>query len=137
MTELPLLEGWQSIQALVEVAGCLLLFTGFNVLLKKSGRGVSTFWSGMAVFIFFYWYLTYRIYPPIPFSAKAIYLVTILNGMFLWVSSNQSIWEEFRGPVLNVVDGTSQFYRIIRGGIFVTLPSPARSLRLLHLGTRF
>lgn len=63
------------IQAILEVAGCLLLFSGSNFLLEKIGLGFSKFWSAIFVWIFIQTYLIYRMYPPLPFSVLAMYSV--------------------------------------------------------------
>ena len=122
MTGLPLIEGFMPIQVIAEGAVCLFLFSVLNFFLKKLGMGFPKFWSAVGVWVFFQWYLTYRIYPPLPFSVRALYGVVILCGIFLWVSGSQKEWEAFRRPVLNVLDGVTRYHQSIRLIIVITLP---------------
>ena len=110
------------IQAIVEVAGCLLLFSGINFFLKKSGIGISTFWSALLVWAFIQIYLHYRIYPPLPFSVLAIYGVVSTCGVFLWVSGSDKAWRDFKRPILQVFDGVTLFHRSIRLILLTALP---------------
>jgi len=122
MTSLTFIEGFMPIQAIVEVAGCLLLFGAFNYLLNKSGLGLSKFWSAVGVWVFIQLYLTYRIYPPLPFSIRAVYGIVTLCAVFMWVSGSKVEWEAFRRPVLNVLDGVTKFHQGIRLLVVVVLP---------------
>ena len=122
MTWLTLIEGYMPIQAIVEVAGCLLLFSGINYFLKKSGIGISTFWSALLVWAFIQIYLHYRIYPPLPFSVLAIYGVVSTCGVFLWVSGSEKAWGDFKRPILEVLDGATLFHRSIRLTLLTTIP---------------
>lgn len=110
------------IQAILEVAGCLLLFSGSNFLLEKIGLGFSKFWSAIFVWIFIQAYLIYRMYPPLPFSVLAIYGVVSLCGVFLWVSGSEAEWVAFKHPVIQVLDGVTRFHRGIRLVLVTILP---------------
>ena len=72
MLNLTFIDGFMPIQAIVEVAGSLLIFGGGNFLLKKAGLEIPKFWAAVGVWIFIQLYLTYRVYPPLPFSIRAI-----------------------------------------------------------------
>ncbi len=108
------------LQAILEVAGCLLFFTLSNFLLKKAGLGLSKFWSALWVLAFILLYLKYRIYPPLPFSILATYGVVSACAVFLWVSGSEQAWRDFQQPVINTLDGITPFYRGLRL-IFITV----------------
>jgi hypothetical protein len=91
-------------QMILELTFCILLFAVVNFSLKKAGIGIPKFWAGIGVWVFILLYLKYRIYPPIPFSVRAIYGTVSACGIFMWVSGSQPEWEDFKRPRL--VGGT-------------------------------
>jgi hypothetical protein len=83
MTWLKLVEGYMPMQMITELAICILAFSIINYLLKRAGIGLPKFWAGIFVWAFVnLFYLKYRIYPPIPFSVRAIYgdLTSLIIG---------------------------------------------------------
>lgn len=122
MTWLKLVEGYMPMQMITELAVCILFFAGLNYMLKKAGMGIPKFWAGIGVWVFIQLYLKYRIYPPIPFSVRAIYGTVSLCGIFMWVSGSQQEWEEFRRPIIDVLDGKTALHRAIRAVLLVVLP---------------
>jgi len=84
---------------------------------------VPKFWAGILVWCFVnVFYLKYRIYPPIPFSVRAIYGTVSAFGIFMWVSGSQAEWEEFKRPIINVLDANSGFTKVLRTAFLVLLP---------------
>ncbi len=122
MTWLPLVEGWKPMQMISELVICILLYSVVNFSLKRAGIGVPKFWAGVGVWTFIWVYLTYRIYPPIPFSVRAIYGTVTACGIFMWVSGSQPEWEDFKRPILNVMDGKTGFHKFIRVVAVVFIP---------------
>lgn len=122
MTWLKLVEGYMPMQMISELAGSILVFALVNYTLKKSGMGLPKFWAGIGVFIFIQLYLKYRIYPPIPFSVRAIYGTVSACGVFMWVSGSESEWQEFRRPILNVLDGITPTHKKIRVLALIVIP---------------
>ena len=105
MTWLKLVEGYMPMQMITELACSILVFSLVNWSLGRAGIGISKFWAGIGVWIYIQMYLKYRIYPPIPFSVRAIYGTVSGCGIFMWVSGSQREWDDFKRPILNVMDG--------------------------------
>ncbi len=122
MTWLKLVEGYMPMQMISELALSILVFTLINWSLKKAGMGVSAFWAGIGIWIYIQLYLKYRIYPPIPFSVRAIYGTVSACGIFMWVSGSQNAWEEFKRPIFNVMDGVTGFHKAIRIVALILIP---------------
>lgn len=111
------------IQMLVEMGGIALLFVGvFYLLDKRMGVKVNKLAQAGGLFIFAVLYFKFRIYPPMPFSALAIYAFLTLIGIFMWVSSTNESWQDFRRPVLAVLDGDTAVTRSVRAGVVVLVP---------------
>ena len=117
-----LVEGYMPIQMLAEMGGFALLFIGAFYFLGKKGIKVNKLAQATGLFLFSVIYFTYRIYPPIPFSVRAIYGAMTLIGIFMWVSSTEESWKDFRKPIIAVADATTATTRMIRAVIVVLLP---------------
>ena len=74
-------------QMISELAGSILCVALVNWA-AESGRawGFPSSAAGVGVWIYIQLYLKYRIYPPIPFSVRAIYGTVSGCGIFMWVS---------------------------------------------------
>ena len=122
MTWLKLVEGYMPMQMIAELVICILFFSICNYLLKRAGIGVPKFWAGIFVWCFIIAYLKWRIYPPIPFSVRAIYGTVSACGIFMWVSGSQEEWLEFKQPIINVLDAKTGFTKVLRTALLVLLP---------------
>ncbi len=122
MTWLKLVEGYMPMQMISELAGSILVFVLLNWALNRSGMGIPKFWAGVGVWIYVQLYLQYRIYPPIPFSVRAIYGTVSACGIFMWVSGSEGEWQEFKRPILNVMDGISGFHKWARTVSLIVIP---------------
>ena len=94
MTSLKLVEGYMPMQMLFELALCVGVFALVSYLLNKSGLGIPRLWQGMGFVAFILLYLKYRIYPPIPFSVRAMYGTVTMIAVFMWMSSNEEDWRK-------------------------------------------
>jgi hypothetical protein len=118
-----LVEGYMPIQMLLEMGALALLFIGtFYLLDKKIGLKVNKLLQATLLFLFSIFYFTYRVYPPIPFSVRAIYATMTLIGIFMWVSSTEEAWQDFRRPIIKVTDATSGFAWVIKIVMVICLP---------------
>src|SRR3989454_1514796 len=116
-------EGYMPMQMLVEVGLQILLFIYiFYLLDKKMGIKVNKLVQASSLFIYSILYFRYRIYPPLPFSVLAIYATNVLIGIFMWVSSTETSWQDFRKPLIAVADAKTPTTRIIRAVSVVLLP---------------
>ena len=68
-----LIEGYMPMQMLFEVGCYVLGFTGLSYMLNAMGMGIPRFWQGIGFWVFLMMYLKFRVYPPIPFSVRAMY----------------------------------------------------------------
>ncbi|MBI5411515.1 MAG: cytochrome c [Nitrospirae bacterium] len=122
MTSLKLIEGFMPMQVLFELALCVALFTLMSYLLSKSGMVMPRFWQGILFWTFIVLYLKYRVYPPIPFSVRAMYGVVSLIAVFMWMSSNEEDWKKFKQPIMNVLDAGTPFHKALRTAYLIALP---------------
>ena len=83
-TYIRLVEGYMPIQMLLEVACYVIGFTGLSYTLNAMGMAIPRFWQGIGFWVFFLLYLKYRMYPPIPFSVRAMYGTVSLVAVFMW-----------------------------------------------------
>ncbi len=117
-----LVEGYMPMQILFELTLCVGAFAILSYLLATFGLPVPRIWQGIGFLVFIILYLKYRIYPPIPFSVRAMYGTVALVGVFMWMSSNEEDWKKFKQPILNVMDGISPFHKNLRIGYLVAIP---------------
>lgn len=122
MTWLPFIDGLMQLQFFVELAGLTLVLSGLSLVLSRAGMPVNKFWKAVGLFISIFLYLKYRVYPPMPFSVLATYVVVTLAAILLWVSSSEEDWQDFRRPIIATLDAETQTTKIIRAGLFVFLP---------------
>lgn len=122
MTSLKLIEGFMPMQILVELAFCVGVFALMSYLLKKSGLGIPRFWQGIGFWVFIWMYLAYRVYPPIPFSVRALFGTVAMVGVFMWVSASEEDWRQFKQPILNVLDAGTPFHKALRTFFLVFIP---------------
>ncbi len=118
-----LVEGYMPIQILLELAFSVGVFTLASYLLAaKAGIRIPKFWQGIAFWIFIVLYLKFRIYPPIPFSVRAIYGTVAMVAIFMWMSGSEDSWREFKRPILNVLDAVTPFHKALRTFYLIGIP---------------
>ena len=121
-TYVRLVEGYMPIQMLLEVTCYVVGFTGLSYMLDAMGMAIPRFWQGIGFWVFFMLYLKFRVYPPIPFSVRAMYGTVSLVAVFMWVSANEEDWKNFKRPIMNVLDAQSGMNRMLRWGYLVLIP---------------
>src|SRR4029078_2149774 len=109
-------------QMLSELAIFVAGFTGLSYMMSSMGMAIPRFWQGILFWVFILMYLKYRIYPPIPFSVRAMYGTVSLIAVFMWMSSNEDDWRKFKQPIMNVMNGITPFHKILRVAYLVALP---------------
>jgi hypothetical protein len=122
MPSLPLIEGVMPIQLSLELAAIFGLLILVAHTLRRLGFRLNKLLQSIAALAIVYWYLRYRIYPPLPFSIFATYMVGASIAIWGWVSSNEEYWEEFRRPLIQIMDAQTGSFRAIRTLIMVLLP---------------
>lgn len=129
----PLIEGFMPLQFLLEIAATLFLLGGLTILLERAGWRVGLFTKAVVVFLTILFWLKYRIYPPVPFSIAITYLVVALAAIMLWVSSSEPYWQEFRRPIIEMLDAKTTSTQLLRGTILVLLPLILGGLVFTHM----
>lgn len=119
---LPLIDGFMPLQLLVELAGLLLIMGGLTLLLDRAGWRVGLFAKATVVFLVIFIWLKYRVYPPMPFSVLITYLVVTLAAIMLWVSSSEAYWQEFRRPIIAMLDAETLTTKMTRAAVLVLFP---------------
>src|SRR5262245_32705882 len=122
MHSLPLVYGFMPIQPFLELAVIFGVLTLGAFWLEQRGYRLNKLFQAIGAFAIVYWYLRYRLYPPLPFSIFATYLVGACLAIWGWVSSNEEYWEDFRRPLIRVIDGDAPRMRVIRTMILIALP---------------
>ncbi len=117
-----LVEGYMPMQLLSELAIFVVGFAGLSYLLNSMGISFPRFWQGILFWVFILTYLKFRVYPPIPFSVRAMYGTVSFVAIFMWVSANEEDWKKFRQPILNVLDANTGFHKALRTMYLILLP---------------
>jgi len=125
MTTYGFIEGFMPLQFLVELAALLVLLGGASWLSERAGWKVGRFTKAVTVFGVVFLWITYRIYPPVPWTVRLTYLTVTLAAILLWVSSSEAYWQEFRRPIIAMLDAQTPTMHIMRLLILIILPSLA------------
>ncbi len=128
------IEGMMPIQLLAELLLIIVIFLlGAMILDKKLGIRIPMLLQAVFVFIAGWWYYKYRIAPPLPFSVRAIYQVMIAIGIFMWVSSSEKGWLEFKRPIIAALDAKTPITWWVRAVLLVVLPLSAAGMAYKNL----
>src|SRR5215813_11036426 len=117
-----LVEGYMPMQMLIELTCFVAGFAGLSYMMSAMGMQFPRFWQGIGFWVFILMYLKYRVYPPIPFSVRAMYGTVAMVTVFMWVSANEEDWKKFKQPIMNVLDAQSGMNRLLRYAYLVLLP---------------
>ena len=122
MHSLPLIDGFMPIQPFVELALLFSVLTLGAFCLEQHGYHLNKLFQAVIAFAIVYWYLKYRLYPPLPFTIFVTCLTVASLGIWGWVSSNDVYWREFCRPLIAVLDGNTVRVRVTRKMVVVVLP---------------
>src|SRR4249920_2606509 len=117
-----LIEGYMPVQVILELTLFVAGFTGISYLMASMGMAFPRFWQGILLWAFVLLYLKFRVYPPIPFSVRAMYGTVSLVAVFMWVSANEEDWKKFKQPIMNVLDAQSGTNKLLRYGYLILIP---------------
>nr|MBI3612183.1 cytochrome c [Nitrospirota bacterium] len=121
-TSLKLVEGFMPMQMLFELGASVAVFAAMSYLFGQGGIQLPRFWQGILFWVYIILYLKFRMYPPIPFSVRAMYGTVSLIAVFMWMSSNEEDWKKFKQPIMNVLDANTGFHKGLRTAYLVLLP---------------
>jgi len=122
MRILPLVDGLMPIQPFLELAAIFGVLTLGAFLLEQRGYRLNKLFQATAAFAIVYWYLKYRLYPPLPFKTFVTCLAVASLGIWGWVSSNETYWRDFCRPLFAMMDGNTRPTRTIRAMAVIVLP---------------
>ena len=117
-----LIEGYMPVQVIAELTLFVAGFTGLSYMMAAMGMAFPRFWQGILFWAFLLIYLKFRIYPPIPFSVRAMYGTISLVAIFMWVSANEEDWKKFKQPIMNVLDAKTGGTKALRIGYLFIIP---------------
>jgi hypothetical protein len=117
-----LIEGYMPVQVIAELTLFVAGFTGLSYMMAAMGMAFPRFWQGILFWVFILLYLKFRIYPPIPFSVRAMYGTVSLVAVFMWVSANEEDWNKFKRPIMNVLDAKTGGTKALRIGYLFIIP---------------
>lgn len=118
-----LVPGYMPMQVLIELTACVGVFALLSYILAQNGLAIPKFWQGTLFWVFLLLYLKFRIYPPIPYSVRALYLAISAVAVFMWMSSNEEDWKKFKQPILNVLDAMTPFHKALRTFYLIAIPA--------------
>ena len=121
-TTVKLIEGYMPVQVIVELTLFVAGFTGISYMMSAMGMPFPRFWQGILCWAFVLLYLKFRVYPPIPFSVRAMYGTVSLVAVFMWVSANEEDWKKFKQPIMNILDAQTGANRVLRYAYLIILP---------------
>jgi len=110
------------VQVIAELTLFVAGFTGISYMMAAMGMAFPRFWQGILFWAFILLYLKYRVYPPIPFSVRAMYGTVSLVAVFMWVSANEEDWNKFKRPIMNVLDAKTGGTKVLRIAYLVIIP---------------
>jgi lipid-A-disaccharide synthase-like uncharacterized protein len=117
------IHGAMPVQLLLVLTAAFVIYVVGNYLLKKQfGKGVPAFWQAILIVLGAYFILKYVITPPIPVSLLYTFMGLIIIVVFLFISSTEAAWREFREPIGKTIGGETPVYRGVRTATFVALP---------------
>ena len=117
-----LIEGYMPVQVIAELTLFVAGFTGISYMMAAMGMTFPRFWQGILFWAFILLYLKYRVYPPIPFSVRAMYGTVSLVAVFMWVSANEEDWKKFKQPIMNVLDAKTGGTKVLRIAYLIIIP---------------
>lgn len=122
MHSLPLINGLMPIQPFLELAVIFGVLTLVAFWLEQRGYHLNKLFQATAAFAIVYWYLKFRLYPPLPSKTFVTCLTVASLGIWGWVSSNEIYWKDFCQPLITVMDGNTVRPRAIRRMVVILLP---------------
>ena len=91
-------------------------------MMAAMGMTIPRFCQGIPFWAFILLYLKYRVYPPIPFSVRAMYGTVSLVAVFMWVSASEEDWKKFKQPIMNVLDAQTGGTKVLRIAYLILIP---------------
>lgn len=116
------IDGIQPIEMLLVITAVALVYVGVNYILKKMGRGILAFPQSILIWLGAYVIFKYVLTPPIPSALLYTYMGLVTLVIFLFISSTEQGWTDFKRPILNTLMAVTPAYKGVRTVSFVVLP---------------
>jgi hypothetical protein len=118
----------------------VLTMAGFvigNYFLRKAGKPVPMFAQAILVWFAAYSIFKFVMYPPIPVSLLYTFMGLITIVLFIFVSSTEASWTEFKRPIVNTLMAETPVYKSIRTVSLVALPALIGYTTYANLAPKF
>lgn len=117
------LEGIMPVELLVVLVSIATGYIILNFILGKAGKRIPAFPQSLLIWVGAYVALKLMIYPAIPIALLYTYMGLITIVIFLLVSANDQIFEEFKRPIVNTLMAETAGYKTVRLASFIILPA--------------
>ena len=95
--------GYKPVQLLEIIFLWFLVSIAINYLMKQAGKSISAFWQAIYFWMTTVFILRYVIFPQIPEHLFLNYLAVITVAIFLYFSTSNQRWEEFKYPIISTL----------------------------------
>ena len=116
------ISGLMPMQLLFVLTALATAFVVINYSLKKVGKGFSMFAQSIFIWVGALMILKYVVFPPLPATLVYTYMGLITIVVFLFVSSDDKSWEEFKSPIIKTIKDDAGPYKNVRFASFIILP---------------
>lgn len=116
-------HGMMPIQFILFLVITMVAFVVGSHFLRKAGRPVPMFLQAILIWIAAYSIFKFVMYPPIPVSLLYTFMGLITIVLFIFVSSTEASWTEFKRPIVNTLMAETPIYKGIRTVSLVALPA--------------
>ena len=114
--------GMMPMQFLIYLTAIAAAYIGINFYLKKIGKGVPAFPQAILLWLGTYAFFEYLITPPLPSALVYTYMGLVTIVIFLFISSTDPMWAEFKRPIENTLNAVSPMHKNIRTVTFAVVP---------------
>ena len=116
------IQGYMPVQFLLVFVFFFFAFSIVQYFLKRIGKPVPAFGQAILILLTTYGILNYLIVPPIPSSLMYQYMGLAVVFTFLFISSREQPWVDFKRSITETVAGKTRGRRFIRATVFMLIP---------------
>jgi mono/diheme cytochrome c family protein len=114
--------GYMPVQMLIHLTVMMAVYVGANYFLKKIGKGIPAFPQAILIWLGTYAYFKFAVLPPLPSTLLYTFMGLVTIVIFLFVSSTEQGWTDFKRPILSTIMAVNPMYKNVRRFSFVVLP---------------
>lgn len=116
------INGIQPMEMLFILTAIALAYVGVNYFLTRIGKRIPAFPQAILIWLGAYFFFKYILTPPIPVALLYTYMGLVSLVVFIFISSTEQWWTEFKRPILNTLTAPTPIYRQVRNVSFVAIP---------------